>query len=330
MKTVDRPKISVISPSLNTGGFLRETINSALNQSYKNCEFIVVDGGSTDETLDILRGYTDVRWISEKDSGVVEAVRKGLAMAGGEYILQCSVSDGYLDMDWFRKCVEVLDNDKEVSLVWGFQQEMSEDGKLGNVIYRQFHKSPPPQKTEYFYYWLATFDGWPEGNMCIRKEILDECYPPNQDERNMDTDAWLEFNYTFNSRGYLPYCLPVVASFGRSHGNQRGQIERKSKIHHVRLGNFIKKARSYRRDVLLGRKMHYYRDSAGNVLPYSFSKYKFFSDQVFSPKALSRSAINLAATLARPFLSRVLRSKNTPQFLVAFIRKLKLFYASKQ
>ena len=69
----DKPKISIISPSKNTGRFARETIESILAQTFTQWEHIVVDGVSTDETLDVIRQYPHIRWISEEDSGPDEA-----------------------------------------------------------------------------------------------------------------------------------------------------------------------------------------------------------------------------------------------------------------
>ena len=80
------PTISIISPSLNLGRFLEPTIQSILNQSYTDYEHIVVDGGSTDNTLPILKKYPNIRWISEKDSGYQDALIKGMKMARGKYI----------------------------------------------------------------------------------------------------------------------------------------------------------------------------------------------------------------------------------------------------
>jgi len=131
----DNPRISIISPSKNTGRFARETIDSIRAQSYSDWEHIVVDGVSSDETPDVIRRYPHIRYISEADSGPDEAFRKGLALAKGEYIMFCGISDGYLDKNWFKKCVGVLDNHPEIALVWGFPQYMSEDGTLGRIAY---------------------------------------------------------------------------------------------------------------------------------------------------------------------------------------------------
>lgn len=91
------PKISIITPSLNQGDYIEETIQSVLGQGYPNLEYIVMDGGSTDQTLDILRKYTDqINWISEKDQGQSHAINKGLQLATGEVIAYLNSDDVYM------------------------------------------------------------------------------------------------------------------------------------------------------------------------------------------------------------------------------------------
>jgi glycosyltransferase involved in cell wall biosynthesis len=87
-------KISIVTPSLNQGEFLEETIRSVLSQEYSNLEYIVMDGGSSDNTLDILHSFSDrVKWISEKDKGQTEAINKGLRMASGEIVSYLNADD---------------------------------------------------------------------------------------------------------------------------------------------------------------------------------------------------------------------------------------------
>jgi len=95
--SVDLPLVSIITPSLNQGKFIEETISSVLNQDYPNIEYIVMDGGSTDGTLDILKKYGDrITWFSEKDNGQTEAINKGLRLARGEILAYLNSDDTYL------------------------------------------------------------------------------------------------------------------------------------------------------------------------------------------------------------------------------------------
>ena len=83
------PLVSIIVPSFNQGRFIKETIDSILGQDYRPIEVLVLDGASTDETVEVLSRYESVPeliWRSEPDNGVVDAVNKGLKRASGEII----------------------------------------------------------------------------------------------------------------------------------------------------------------------------------------------------------------------------------------------------
>lgn len=95
MKT-SLPKISVITPSLNQGTFIGQTMESVLSQSYPKLEYIVMDGGSTDNTLEVLTKCDDrVYWESEKDRGQSHAINKGLRLASGDVIALLNSDDLY-------------------------------------------------------------------------------------------------------------------------------------------------------------------------------------------------------------------------------------------
>lgn len=89
-------KFSVIVPSFNKSQFIKRTIDSILDQKYKDTEVIVVDGGSRDGTVEILKKYGDkIRWVSEKDNGQTEAINKGMRMATGEIMAYLNSDDTY-------------------------------------------------------------------------------------------------------------------------------------------------------------------------------------------------------------------------------------------
>ncbi|HET6460260.1 MAG TPA: glycosyltransferase [Syntrophales bacterium] len=267
MNLSQKPKISVITPSLNTGRFLRDTIESVLSQTFKDFEFIVVDGGSTDGSIGILKEYPQIRWISEKETDentVLEAFRKGFAMSSGDHIIQCCVSDGFLSKNWFKLCNDTLEKDDEISLVWGLPQYMAEDGTLGTVTNHEFLKKPPPQKKDFLAYWLAFGYGYPEGNFCVRRHVFDECFPQRNQSDIFFISPQISFLYEFNTRGYLGYFLPVVANFGRTHGDQR--VIRLYDALDKEVSLYNRMFKEYRRNLLQGTVHHYFRNGSSKVI----------------------------------------------------------------
>lgn len=107
-------KISIVTPSYNGAKLLERCILSLRGQTYQNFEHIIVDGGSTDETLSILKRYEgtyNMRWISEKDGGMYDAIRKGFAMAEGDVFAWLNTDDMY--MPWTLEVIaRVFEEDK--------------------------------------------------------------------------------------------------------------------------------------------------------------------------------------------------------------------------
>lgn len=314
------PRISVIMMSFNTGRYLVDTLETLVNQSYENWELIAVDGGSTDNTLEILRDYKDrypgkIIVISEPDEGPYDAFHKGLKIARGEFVYEFPISDGFVDMDWMKKCVDIMDSDPEISLVWGIPVEISEDGSyIGpNYIYGHFleegdtykhsaasvfkeifKKLNPlkpkevliffkkvnsksmntfrhmlkkqegvPQKQEWFKYWLKTGQIYPDANMCVAARVMRECLPPYT-RGTREPGDWMGFYFNFNSRGYLSYCIPTPANYGRIHGGQISEVWKryndKNRI------DYYKKLKAFKRNYRKDRKSFVFRDRNGDEI----------------------------------------------------------------
>jgi glycosyltransferase involved in cell wall biosynthesis len=92
------PKLSVITPSYNQGKFIERTIRSVLDQGYPNLEYAILDGGSTDETVEIIRRYEDrlAFWASEPDEGQTDAINRGIERTSGEIVAYINSDDYYL------------------------------------------------------------------------------------------------------------------------------------------------------------------------------------------------------------------------------------------
>mgnify|MGYP001590135451 CR=1 FL=1 len=133
---IEYPLISLLCAVRNDERFIRETLNTVVSQTYPNIELIVMDGASTDRTPAIARQYAGryanprITVVSEPDSGQWHALEKAFALSKGAYVALLCGQDGYLDKEWFSKCIRTFKENPDVSLVWGMPFNMSEDGKL--------------------------------------------------------------------------------------------------------------------------------------------------------------------------------------------------------
>ncbi|WP_299226449.1 glycosyltransferase family 2 protein [uncultured Psychroserpens sp.] len=111
-------KISVLTPSYNSGQYLKKSIESVISQSYSNWEHIIVDGQSTDETLSILNGYSHLKWISEPDNGQSDAMNKAFAISTGEIIVYLNADD-YFYPEAFQTIIDHFTAHPEADIVVG-------------------------------------------------------------------------------------------------------------------------------------------------------------------------------------------------------------------
>ena len=112
-------KISIITPSFNQAAFIERTIQSVLNQNYPDLEYIVMDGGSTDGTLEILQKYSDkIIWKSERDNGQSDAINKGLRMATGDIVAYLNSDDTY-EPGALKKVANFFENNPDKFWVYG-------------------------------------------------------------------------------------------------------------------------------------------------------------------------------------------------------------------
>ncbi|MFA5393864.1 MAG: glycosyltransferase family 2 protein [Candidatus Ratteibacteria bacterium] len=116
----NKPLVSIVTACLNSEKYLEQTIQSVLGQTYDNIEYIIVDGGSTDKTLDIIRKYEEyiAYWVSEPDKGLYDAMNKGVSFTDGEWIGIINSDDFYAE-DTVKWVVEAARTDKEAQLFCG-------------------------------------------------------------------------------------------------------------------------------------------------------------------------------------------------------------------
>lgn len=160
------PAVTIVTPSFNQGRFVRATIESVLSQDYPNIEYIIMDGGSTDETASVASEYASrLTFISEPDRGHSHAINKGLRMARGEIVSWLNSDDIFLD-GAVSKAVQALAADSSAAAVYGEGCRLNEQGD----IIGRFPASEP------FNLWklVHLVDYILDQALYIRKRVLDE------------------------------------------------------------------------------------------------------------------------------------------------------------
>jgi GT2 family glycosyltransferase len=132
--------VSIITPSYNQASYLEQTIQSVLEQDYARIEYLVIDGASTDSSVEIIRKYADrfAYWVAEKDNGQAEAINKGLRRAKGE-ILGWLNSDDYYLPNTISAVVKVFEENPEAVMVYGDMLAVNAHGQTLNILrYKQY------------------------------------------------------------------------------------------------------------------------------------------------------------------------------------------------
>ena len=187
------PLVTIVTPSYNQGRFIRETIESVLSQDYRPIEYMVFDGGSTDETTEVLKSYGDrFYWVSEKDNGQSNAVNKGWSRASGQILGWLNSDDIYLP-GAISRAVDFLNHHPEVVAVYGEGYHIEEDGR----IIERYPTEPFNRQrlTETCYICQPT--------VFIRKAVLEEIGLLDENLRYcMDYDLWFRIARRYDF-GYL-------------------------------------------------------------------------------------------------------------------------------
>jgi glycosyltransferase involved in cell wall biosynthesis len=182
-----QPFFSVVTPSFNQGAFIEQTIRSVLDQNYPAFEHIVYDGGSTDQTVSVLKRYSHLQWVSEKDGGQSAALNKGFRKARGEVVAWIN-SDDWYEPGAFAAVAQFFSKHPDRNVVMGDCRCVDAAGKeIGIVInhergfnyIRAYWKSAaiPAQPAVFF-----------------RRRLLDECGLLDESlHYGMDYDLWLRF-----------------------------------------------------------------------------------------------------------------------------------------
>jgi len=212
------PRISVVTPSLNQGSFIEETIQSILNQTYTNFEYIIIDGGSTDGSVNLIKRYEDklTYWISEPDKGQADAINKGFKRATGEVLCWVNSDDVLFpaSLEVIAKCY-VKKDEPEIIHAWGVY--INHGGKITRLI------RVPRQKRFFFFagIWVVPAPTvffkassiWKVGGLDVRLRL------------SMDLDLWVRM---MKARARVEIVHKYLGAF-RWHSSSKTSISLKEK-----------------------------------------------------------------------------------------------------
>lgn len=243
-------KVSIITPSFNQAQFIDRTIQSVLKQDYSELEFIVMDGGSTDGTLEILTQYSDrIIWKSENDRGQSHAINKGLQIATGEIAAYLNSDDTY-EPNAISKVVEFFEKNPDKKWVYGKCRIVDEnDREIRKPI--TFYKNLLLKKYSYGKLLSENFISQPA--TFWRRELLSEIGYFKEDEHLcLDYDYWLRIGQLYEPGIIDDY----LASF-RTHAESKSskEIER----HFQDELRVVRKYGSKHRLSLLLHRINYYK-----------------------------------------------------------------------
>ena len=187
-KDEDGPRVTIITPSLNQAPYLEETIRSVATQDYPNLEYWIIDGGSTDGSLDIIRRWADrfpfIRWLSERDNGQSEAINKGFRLSSGEIVAWLNSDDTYA-AGAVRRAAEFLAAHPDCMLAYS-DAVIVDDWGAPIEIY------PHTQKIFNYRRLASVSDYIAQPSTFIRKKVLDEVGMLDEGLHwCMDWDLWI-------------------------------------------------------------------------------------------------------------------------------------------
>jgi glycosyltransferase involved in cell wall biosynthesis len=209
----DSPLVSIITPSYNQARFLEATLRSVLDQDYPHIEYLVVDGASTDGSVDIIRRYADrlTWWVSEKDSGQSEAINKGLHRAHGEIVGWLNSDDVYLP-GAITAAVAAFQSHPDAAVVYGDALAIDADGRCFNEMHAR----------QYSLVDLMAFNIICQPAAFMRRSVLEQVgYLNTAYHLLMDTLLWMDMAH-IAPFAYIPQAWAAARYHDQAKNRTRG------------------------------------------------------------------------------------------------------------
>jgi len=201
-------RVSIITPSYNQAAFLEMTILSVLGQNYSDLEYIIVDGGSTDGSIEIIKKYTDrlAWWVAEPDDGQADAINKGFHRATGEVVAWLNSDDLYAP-GAIARAVALLDKYPDVGMVYGNAVTFDQDGiPLNDLIFDDWGLAG-----------LMAFKIICQPSVFMRSSVLEQAgYLDTAYHLLLDHELWLRMAQIASIRH-----IPEVWAFARHHDDAK-------------------------------------------------------------------------------------------------------------
>lgn len=212
------PLVSVVTISLNAEKHIEQTIRSVISQVYKNIEYIIVDGKSTDNTLNIIEKYRGhiTRFVSEKDNGIADAMNKGSAMASGDFVIFLHADDYFASEHSLKNAVKYLKNDNGLATCDILACDILYGKRLTRLTPRGFN------------FWMYFKTGiYHQGALSSRQLLLNMGGFDTRFRIAMDYDFFLRAYNSHAKIKYAPLILSVMRDTGiGSRTDWRGLTER--------------------------------------------------------------------------------------------------------
>lgn len=216
-------KISIVTVTFNSAATIKDTIESVLKQDYKDYEYLIVDGGSKDKTVDLIKEYEPkfegrIKWISEKDKGMYDGINKGIRMATGDVVGIINSDDFYHRTDIFDIIAKTFEDNKDVQAIYGDVRFVHPDNLEKTVRYYSSKHWKP---------WRFRFGFMPAHPTFFTYKENFEKYGYYQYDYHIAADYELLIRHLYTNKvpaKYVPFDFMKMRTGGRSTNGWRANV----------------------------------------------------------------------------------------------------------